>query len=76
METLHVRVRVTPGAKKESFVKQEENIYLASVRAPAERNEANDRVRTLVARFFGVPLSAARMLSGHRSIQKMFLIQR
>ena len=77
METLHVRVRVTPGAKKESFTQSEENnIFLAAVRAPAERNEANDRVRTLVARFFGVPLSAARMLSGHRSIQKMFLIKR
>ena len=78
METLHVRVRVTPGAKKESFVQSEaeSSIFLASVKAPAERNEANDRVRTLVARFFGVPLSAARMLSGHRSIQKMFVIHR
>lgn len=75
MESLHVRVRVTPGAKKESFVREEGNIFLAAVREPAERNEANDRVQELVARFFKVPLKAARMLSGHRSIQKMFLIQ-
>lgn len=76
METIHVRVRVTPGAKKESFVQQEDTIFLASVKEPAERNEANDRVQQLVARFFNVPVKSARMLSGHRSLQKMFLIQR
>jgi uncharacterized protein YggU (UPF0235/DUF167 family) len=74
---VHVRVRVTPGSKKESFKPDEErNVFLASVREPAARNEANDRVRELVARFFGVPLKSARMLSGHRSLQKMFSIQR
>lgn len=76
METLHVRVRVTPGARKESFVQQEDTIFLASVREPAERNEANERVQHLVARFFKVPIKSARMLSGHRSLQKMFMIQR
>lgn len=76
MAGIHIRVRVTPGAKKESFVQQEETIFLASVKAPAERNEANERVQVLVARFFGVPVKAARMLSGHRSLQKMFLIER
>ncbi len=74
---LHVRVRVTPGAKKETFTQDEErNVFLASVREPAERNEANERVRELVARFFGVPVGAARLLSGHRSMQKMFSISR
>lgn len=77
METFHVRVRVTPDAKKESFTATEEGgIFLAAVRQSAQRNEANDRVRQLVARFFGVPIKAARMLSGHRSIQKMFLVQK
>lgn len=72
---LHVRVRVTPGAKRESFTKDaERNVFLASVKEPAERNEANVRVQKLVAAFFGVPLKSARLLSGHRSMQKMFSI--
>jgi len=76
-DNLHVRVRVTPGAKRESFTKDEErNVFIASVKEPAERNEANDRVRELVARFFGVPLTAARLLSGHRSMQKMFSVSK
>ena len=80
---MYVKVIVTPGAKKEKVVVTpsatrhkggKEEILEISVREPAQRNFANTRVRELVAARFKVPLSAVRILSGHRSPHKLLSI--
>ncbi len=74
---MYIRVKVTPGAKKESFVPEEgkDNYFLAHVREKAERNMANARVRELVAEYFGVPTTKTRVISGHRSRSKILSIR-
>lgn len=44
------------------------------VRAPAERNAANDRVRELIALQYQLPVTAVRIVTGHRSPSKMLEI--
>lgn len=73
---MYIKVKVTPNAKKESFVPEEgkENRFLASVREKAERNMANTRVREIVAKHFGIPIGKTRLISGHHSRTKMFSV--
>ena len=52
---MYVKVKVTPGSKKELFTKISDDHFEASVKEKAERNMANDRVRELVALHFGIP---------------------
>lgn len=71
---MYIHVRVTVGAKKESLKKLKADHYAISVKEPAERNMANHRVTELVANYFNVPKSKARLVSGHRSPSKIFNI--
>jgi uncharacterized protein YggU (UPF0235/DUF167 family) len=70
---MYLKVFVTPGAKRE-VIKEEKERWLISVREPAERNLANDRVRAVVAGRLGVPLAKVRILTGHRSRGKMISV--
>ena len=65
-----VRVRVKAGARKERFAELMEHSFDIAVKEKAERNEANNRVRTLIARHFHVPEKDVRVISGHRSARK------
>jgi uncharacterized protein YggU (UPF0235/DUF167 family) len=71
---MYIRVNAVAGAKKESIEKVGENRYDISVREPAERNLANARIRTLLARELGVMESSARLISGHQSPHKIFSV--
>ena len=73
-EMQKVRVRVTAGAKKERFESAGERCIIA-VKEKAQRNEANERVRELVAAHFGVSVVAVRIISGHRSPHKTLAIK-
>jgi uncharacterized protein YggU (UPF0235/DUF167 family) len=66
-----IRVKAFPGARKEHVEIDGETLRIF-VREPAERNMANARIRQLVAEHCGVPLSAVRMRTGARSLQKTF----
>lgn len=74
MQSMYVRVNASPGAKKEQIRALSADRYEVSVREPAERNMANSRIRTLLARELGVPESAVRMISGHQSPHKIFSV--
>lgn len=69
-----IKVKVTPAARKESLEKISDGEFRVSVKELAERNEANNRVRELLAEHFAVPLGKVRMLAGHRSRTKRFEI--
>lgn len=68
----YIRVRVSPGAKRESVIQTDERTFTIAVKEPAERNLANQRVRQLVAEYFEVPVGKVRLISGHRSPTKVF----
>ena len=70
-EGMRVRVRVTAGARKETFVKKGSSMFEVSVKEKAKENAANGRVRTLFARHFGVPIKSVRILSGHHGKNKL-----
>lgn len=66
-----VRVRVTPEARAESISAPLPGRFEVRVRAKAEGNAANMRVRTLIARHFRVPEKQVRIVSGHHSPNKV-----
>jgi uncharacterized protein YggU (UPF0235/DUF167 family) len=70
---MYLKVFVTPGARKES-VEEKGDVLAIAVREPAQGNRANDRVRELVARRFGVATAAVRIITGHHSRGKMVSI--
>ena len=63
---MFVRVKVQAGARKERFAELGPGRFEIDVKEKAERNAANDRIRTLVARHFGVSSKSVRIVSGHR----------
>lgn len=71
---MYVEARVTPGARKERFVKLDDTHYELAVREPAERNLANTRVRELIAEAYGVPVGEVKIIAGHRSPKKVISI--
>ncbi len=71
---MYIRVRVTAGAKKESFEKTSEGSFLVSVKDPAEQNRANTRVLELVAIHLGIKAKQVRIISGHHSPGKILSV--
>ena len=72
-DSILLRVRVTTNMKADRLCK-EGTILWAEVRVTAERNQANLRVRELVAAQEGVPLAAVRIIKGHRSFSKLLQV--
>ncbi|MBU6323388.1 MAG: DUF167 domain-containing protein [Patescibacteria group bacterium] len=70
-----VRVRVTPDARRERVLEVERDTLSMQIKEPAERNLANKRVRTLVAEHFGVSEKRVSMVSGARSLTKVFSVE-
>ena len=68
---MYVKVHVYPGMKKEKVTKTGEHQFELVVRAPAERNAANIRVREVIADIYQIPMAAVRIVSGHHSPSKM-----
>ncbi|MEX0930241.1 MAG: DUF167 domain-containing protein [Candidatus Paceibacterota bacterium] len=72
---MYIKVRVTPGSKKELVREIKSDTFTVATKAPAENNAANKRVRELVADHFSVECSAVRIIAGHRSPSKMLEIR-
>ena len=68
---MYIKVRVKPNAKIESVIKKTEDHFVVSVREKAERNMANKRVIEIIAGVFKVPVTKARIVSGHHSPSKI-----
>jgi len=71
---MYVRVHVFPGTKKEYCKEVGAQRYEIGVRAPAERNLANERVREIIAEKLRVPMARVRLIAGHHSQRKIFSI--
>jgi uncharacterized protein YggU (UPF0235/DUF167 family) len=71
---MYVRVEVYPQSKKEVVKETGENRYEISVKEPAERNLANNRIREIIAKDYGVNLNSVRIISGHQSSRKILSV--
>ncbi len=69
---MYVKVRVIPKAKKETMKKIADQTFEMTVKQPAERNLANNRVRELLANEYNIDSKAVRIVSGHHSGSKIF----
>jgi len=71
---MYIKVKVTPGAKKEKFEQIREDQFKVSVKEPAKMNMANRRVIELVARHFNLPKKKVRLITGHRALNKILSV--
>jgi len=71
---IYIRIKVTAGARKESFFNKSKDHFEISVKEKAERNIANTRVLELVAYHFKVPVSKARIINSHQHPSKLLMV--
>ncbi len=64
-----IKTKVTAHAKHDSIEKTTKGLNI-TVRAKAENNMANDRVRELLAMHFEVPLNKVKIIRGHKTSSK------
>lgn len=64
-------VKVTPRAKQPSVAKLPDGTWAVKVRQPAEDGRANEAVIGALARQWGVPKRAVRILQGHAQRRKI-----
>ncbi|NPB05315.1 MAG: DUF167 domain-containing protein [Aquificae bacterium] len=67
-----VRVRAKPRSKKEGVKRLSEDLLEVRVSVPPEGGRANERIRELLASFFGVSKSRVKLLKGETSREKLF----
>lgn len=72
---MYIHVKVTAGAKRESWKRKSEDHFEIWVKEKAERNLANTRVIELVAEHFKVPRNRVRIVNGHRSPGKLLIVE-
>ena len=71
---MYIKVKVSPSAKKETFEQISGEQFKISVKEPAKMNMANRRVIELIARHFGILYGKVRIISGHRSPNKVLSV--
>ncbi|MBI2108669.1 MAG: DUF167 domain-containing protein [Parcubacteria group bacterium] len=72
---MYVKVRATPGAKKESVEKISDTLFEIKVKERPQKNAANKRIVELVARHFCVSLGKVRIVNGHHHPSKLIYIE-
>ncbi len=72
---MYIRVFVTSGAKRDVVTKEGLDSFAISVRVPAERNLANERVRELVAQHYHIVKGKVRIVSGHHRPGKIISVE-
>lgn len=72
---MYVKVRVVAGMRKEKVTQTDPVTFDMVVKEPAERNLANKRIRTILAKAYTVEEGEVRIVTGHHSQSKIFNIQ-
>lgn len=73
---MHISVRAKPRSRHNGVTKIADGSYVVETVAVAREGRANEAIRELLAKYFGVPKSSVRIIRGARSRQKIFEIQR
>jgi len=69
-----IQVKVKPNSKTEE-VSQEGDSFVVRVKEPPKEGKANQAVIKLLARYFSVPQSRVRILSGFKTKHKVIEIK-
>ncbi len=69
---MYIKVKVTPGAKKEIIDKLSDEHFVISIREKAKQNLANNRILEIFRRMY--PNTSVRIISGHHSPSKIVSI--
>jgi len=69
---MYIKVRVITGAPKEVIQRKEDDLIEIYLREPPERNLANRRIIEIMHSLY--PNKAVRMINGHHSPSKLFLV--
>ncbi len=69
-----IHVKIQPDSKREEIVEKTETSLIVSVKAPAENNEANREMLTLLAKHFKCDQSRIRIITGHHARGKIIEI--
>ncbi len=72
IKSMYVKVRVTPGMRKEKIVQIDAVTFEMVIKAPSERNLANKRVRKILSEVYNVSEGSVRIVTGHHSSSKIF----
>ncbi|MBI4174799.1 MAG: DUF167 domain-containing protein [Candidatus Aenigmarchaeota archaeon] len=67
---MRIKVRVTPNAKKNAIIR-EADMFRIRLAAPAKEGKANSALIELLAGHFKVRKNAVRIVSGHKSREKI-----
>lgn len=73
---MYIRVKVSPGSKKEVFKQENEDHFIVSVKEKALNNAANKRVLEIFSTHFNLPIGKVRIVNGHRSPTKLLIIDK
>lgn len=73
---MYIKIKVTPDAKKEKFEEIREDLFEISVKEKAKQNMANERVKEIIARHYGIMKGKVRIISGHHSPSKIIDIDK
>lgn len=74
---MYIKVKVKPSSKKEIIEKvfgKTSEYYNISVREPAERNLANNRICEIISDIYKVNRKLVKIISGHQSPSKILSI--
>ena len=74
MSEIIVRVKATPGSRRERVKEVKEKVFEIRVVEEAEGNAANERIIAIVARHFAADPKKVRIRTGHRSRNKTVVI--
>ena len=73
---MKIFVKAKPNSKTESIKKLSETNFEICVKEPPVRGQANAAIILALAKHFGVPFSAVRIILGHTSRQKIVEIKK
>ncbi len=69
-----VRVKAFPESKKPFIEETDHQVLRIFIREPAQNNQANKAVLNAVAEHYTIPRTKLKIISGHRSLNKMIQI--
>ena len=72
---MRIVVRVLPRAKQDKVEPLDDGVYRVRVKAQPVKGQANERLRQIIARYFGVSVSAVQIVRGHTARVKVVEIK-
>jgi len=70
-----IKVRVKPGSRKREVL-DTENGLVVKVCSPPEKGKANEELREILARYFGVSKGKVKIIKGEKSREKLIEIEK